>query len=117
MRIWKKVSRGILMSGLIEMTGWVVLSSARINERGNGMAGDVRGGREHECAVPAIWWERLRTMSEFMLIGGQNLGACSRDRSYVGCVYMRGAQETHTIHTAMPSSIFLHTGDPVMYKL
>jgi hypothetical protein len=36
-----------------------------------------------EYAVPASWRESPRTTSEFMLIGGQKLGACSRDRIYV----------------------------------
>jgi hypothetical protein len=36
-----------------------------------------------ECVMPTLWRERLRMMSEFMLIGGQNLGACSRDHIYV----------------------------------
>ena len=36
-----------------------------------------------ERAMPTLWQERLRMMSELMLIGGQNHGACSRDHIYV----------------------------------
>jgi hypothetical protein len=35
-----------------------------------------------ECVMPTLWRERLRMMSEFVLIGG-HLGACSRDHIYV----------------------------------
>jgi hypothetical protein len=102
MRIWKKVSRGILMSGLIEMTGWVVLSSARINERGNGMAGDVRGGREHECAVPAIGGnvnERCRSSCKSV---GRTLGLVAETvamlREYGLCIHERSSGNAHDTH-------------------
>jgi hypothetical protein len=56
-----------------------------------------------ECVMPTLWQERLRMMSEFMLIGGQNLGACSRDTSmsreyeYGLCIdeSSRDAHDTH----------------------
>jgi hypothetical protein len=36
-----------------------------------------------DCVMPTSWREHLRMMSGFVLIGGQNLGACSRDYIYV----------------------------------
>ncbi|KAJ8586207.1 hypothetical protein M405DRAFT_823746, partial [Rhizopogon salebrosus TDB-379] len=40
-----------------------------------------------ECAMPTSWREHLRMKSEFVLISGQNLGACSRDRINVKGVW------------------------------
>jgi hypothetical protein len=58
-----------------------------------------------ECAVHALWWERLRMTSEFMLIGGQNLGACIvetasmlREYGYGLCMIERNSGNAHDTH-------------------
>jgi hypothetical protein len=75
-------------------TSYVIVKYVGVNKATNllcnaslGTEATRRDMRE-ERAVPTLWWEPLRMTSEFMLIGGQNLGARSRDHIYVKGVWV-----------------------------